>query len=128
MDEQVKERLVDSLDKVMQWAEGAEEFVLEQAPLVAQEIVAWKFYEGLCWGIVLATVIVAVLTAAAIACWVIISNSEDSEGKVFAVFPPLFAAFPIVPATVCLAQCVVQSVQACVAPRLVIIDYLSQLM
>jgi hypothetical protein len=39
MNEQIAERIVGSLDKVQHYIDSAEGFVLEQAPLVAQEIV-----------------------------------------------------------------------------------------
>ena len=39
MNEELSERLVASLDKVQEYIESTEDFVIEQAPLIAQEIV-----------------------------------------------------------------------------------------
>jgi len=52
----VKERLIESLDKIQQWVESTEEFVIEQAPLVAQEILRMgriqSVYEVVAWALV----------------------------------------------------------------------------
>ena len=39
MNEELKTRLVESMDKVQEYVEATGDFILEQAPLVAQEIV-----------------------------------------------------------------------------------------
>ena len=39
MNEDLKARLLSAMDKTTEWVEASEEFVLEQAPLICQEIV-----------------------------------------------------------------------------------------
>ena len=46
MNEQIEDRLIASMDKVFEWVESAESFTVEQAPLVAQEIIRWEIVRG----------------------------------------------------------------------------------
>lgn len=61
MNEELEQRIVDSLDKVAQYVEATETFAAEQAPLVVEEIIRWGWIKELpevvvlfCLGIALA--------------------------------------------------------------------------
>jgi len=41
----MNEKLIEVLDKLLQWAEAAEGMTMEQAPLLLQEIITW----GIVW-------------------------------------------------------------------------------
>jgi hypothetical protein len=69
MKEELQERLVSSLDNIQEYIEATEEFVVEQAPLVAQEIISLGRHQalfGICGWVLSATV----MTSLAIFCWV----------------------------------------------------------
>lgn len=51
MKEELSERLIASLDKVQEYIEATEDLVIEQAPLVAQEIITLGRIESV-WGVV----------------------------------------------------------------------------
>jgi membrane-associated HD superfamily phosphohydrolase len=68
MNDQITERIVGSLDKVQQYIESAEGFVLEQAPQVAQEIVLSGRIQAAFTIVVVTLLTLIVLTFAGI-CW-----------------------------------------------------------
>ena len=44
LDTELKQRLLNSLDKVEEWVRAGESLVKEQAPLVVQDIINWGIY------------------------------------------------------------------------------------
>lgn len=61
----LKQRLVDSLDKVAEWVRQAEVFAADQAPLVVQDILAWGWYGNIapCIGLVVVSLAMMAVSA-----------------------------------------------------------------
>ena len=49
MNKVLEEKLVSSLDEVQGWVNVTKGFVLEQAPLVVQEVIRWGLYQHIFW-------------------------------------------------------------------------------
>lgn len=64
LDNELKQRLIDSLDKVEEWVRAGEGFAKEQAPLVVQDIVNWGVWGYGVMAIAAAVGIVACLVVA----------------------------------------------------------------
>jgi len=67
MKEELTERLMMSLDKVQEYIESTEDFVIEQAPLVAQEIITLGRVES-AWQVVCPAIISVVALALSVIC------------------------------------------------------------
>jgi hypothetical protein len=134
MEPEQAKQLNESMAQVLDWlkdtAEKGESFVMEQAPAVCQEIVAWEF-----WSNALAVVacLVGIAVSAVVArrwgywCASLDYEQQNSYG------PPVF----IVAALSAVASLVLiiplwfstgNAVKACVAPRLVIIEKVAGLL
>lgn len=124
------EKLNSLLDWVGETTKSAQGFVLEQAPLVAQEIVAWELWASVVW-VVFGAVGVACLATTARVCWVKAKNHEPQDnyddtvgGFVVAVVFSMLGTLGLF-FGVCAVQ-TVDAVKAKVAPRLVIVDYVAK--
>jgi hypothetical protein len=137
MDDEVQKRLVESADHIIKWAEQTggkvEQFALEQAPLVCQEIVGWKMWSSL----FLACVWVLIFIAAALfAAWlrrIAVKDEalpEDSQKMTWDNRCALhvISFLLVVLGTAGLigggSACCYDAVKAKVAPRLVILETL----
>lgn len=124
----MKEEIEQSLDKILEWAEAGEGFVLEQGPLVAQEIVAWTFWRGVLIGVPCVAVAVVIV---AIGLWraYLFTKSECEVDRTMGTFFALAIAgvLALGPALGA-AETIPNAIKAAVAPRLVIIEYLSSLL
>lgn len=119
------ERLNDLMDWVGSTAKATEGFVIEQAPLVAQEIVAWEF-----WGCIghaslfLAFAIAGTLTIRLL--W-----RKDKDGNLLVddeaarFVPSILGGIACVAFVVAAADYGIHAIKAKVAPRIVIIDYVA---
>lgn len=123
MDPKVNEQLAELLAFVKKGAEATTDFAVEQAPLVAREIVAWTFWEALAgcfFGVLCA--------AAALWCgklarrW---ANCRDVGEEI--MFPVVGAAAAGIVSVVVLTVNAPNAIKAAVAPRLVIIDYIGKI-
>ena len=115
MNDKVKEQLADLLAFVKAGAEKTTEFAVEQAPLVAREIVAWEFWSAL-GGVALCVAAIVVLVRIAKAP----SDYRDEFVHVY-----LWAGVIIFSVVGLVAASAV--IKSTVAPRLVIIDYIGRL-
>jgi len=126
MENMAAEKLNVLLDWVGETTKSAQGFMLEQAPLVAQEIVAWEF-----WSSVLAATMFAV-GAAMFSKGIQMLWRKDEQGRwavsddVARAMPTAFGAMAIVGFVVGVAFHTAWAVKAQVAPRLVIIEYIGK--
>ena len=128
MNDKVKEQLADLLAFVKAGAEKTTEFAVEQAPLVAREIVAWEFWSA-------AMFVIATLFAWAI--WLrlfpkrfgpAIDRGPDDPSAVTVVLGGIITGVLLLVATGIAAFLQApQMVKSTVAPRLAIIDYIGRL-
>lgn len=52
MSEQLQHNLLESIGVVRTWIETTGDFVVEQAPIVVAEVIAWGLYSAVFWAIV----------------------------------------------------------------------------
>jgi len=91
----LKQRLVDSLDKVAEWVKQAEAFTVEQAPLVVQDILSWGWYGSIvpCVGLFLISLVMGI--AAAIFFFFGLKADEKQDGDT-ATFCAISVVFLVV--------------------------------
>lgn len=77
MDNELKDRLVASVDKITEWVEAGGDFVAEQAPLIAKEIVAW----GIAGAIVRGGIFLSILLIVQWGCWYV--RKLIDKGRLF---------------------------------------------
>ncbi len=124
MDEQLKEQLTEVLGA----ANGAKDFAIEQLPLVAQEFIAWEF-----WGSVGMATISGVIALLALVASVLLwrkANEYDRKGDSAAEGISLLffvAAFAFIGASLCSLIDTYHAARVSVAPRVVLIEKLSEL-
>lgn len=130
MDEQLKTELAQSAGKLLQWAEAtskdADALMREQAPLVAQEIVAMQLWSGVvaCISIVIGLVLLAFMFRQA---------SKSTRRDLFDVFSPMEllsgAGIVVIPLSLIgLVKYGYQAIEAGLAPRVVILHELQKLL
>lgn len=137
MDPKVNEQLAELLAFVKKGAEATTDFAVEQAPLVAREIVAWTF-----WQAVVMMAFGVVMLAAAAVCVKIARKVHTNEASYYEDFGRRYmndgAVFLII--ALCAAAIVTtvggaiqigtytpDAIKAVAAPRLVIIDYIGKI-
>lgn len=128
-DEQLTQRLAETLDWIGQRANSAESFVLAEAPELAREVVAAQIWDGWVTVGVCAIVIVAGLAAWMAACVFAPKVAEDYEtegvraccivigGLIFMLVAGVSFGFGV--------SSLRDITEAHVAPRVVIVDYVS---
>jgi uncharacterized membrane protein YcjF (UPF0283 family) len=112
--------------ELMKWlheaAENAGEFVQREAPLVANEIVAWSFWSNVV-GCVEALIALALMVS--IASWGLRNWKKANYGdSFFAVPSTLGIVLSLLITFLPLSMCLSNAVKAAVAPRVVIIEYI----
>jgi hypothetical protein len=116
-------RLNALLDYIGTTAKDADGFVREQAPLVAQEIVAWEFWMGLTQAVVggISLVVVFGLVLRAIRNL----HKHGSSISPEQCLPHFFVAFVLLMVALPLALCgTPRVIKSTISPRLVVIDYI----
>ena len=139
MNDDMTKRLEALMDYIGERAKQADGFVMEQAPLVAREIVAWTMWYSLVW-----VGVGVVLVAAAVVLWRV-GVVKDREARVAEAKKPrrewgggeydgswlaLAFAGPIVcgmAAAACIGVAGSTVIKSVVAPRLVVVDYVKSL-
>jgi len=121
--EQAVGKLLESLAEVMEWVKATKTFVLSQAPDICREIVLWTIwknglYAGLLWGLILFGT-------------VLIYRSYKKYGVVASDGAPLFMLYIIGFMLICIpgmeaSQATLNMVQAIIAPKLTIINYITE--
>lgn len=119
MSEVTNEQLGQLLKYIGTLAERADGFVVEQAPLLAREIVAWHMWSNTA----LAAMYFAGFVAGVwMARWLWRFPWEDPIHRPIAALPLVFA---VAMATAAL-DCVHTAIKAAVAPRLVVLEYVQR--
>lgn len=121
----------ERINRLLDWLEsslkGAQDFTLEQAPLVAREIVAWVFWGNLISLIIFAIFGVILIAASCLLLRPVYKAWRDVDNAGIAVGGGLLLVFMPIASLICFiaaASSVSPMVKSCVAPRLVIIDYI----
>ena len=128
MNEQVQQLVTDASEKVLAWLDATEGFAIEQAPLLAQEIVRfglWQhgIYAVACLGMVLGSFLFAGLSFTKIPREFLI---EHTEGAGYIALSLLFT--PIVIGGLKGVQHVTEFLKAAIAPRLYILEQIGELL
>lgn len=136
MNDELTNKLNESGLELLEWMKGAAEkggdFVAEQAPLLATEIVAWHF-----WSSVFIATVAVVAAVAMFACSVCFyrwsrckkwySDPEvpiDGDCKEYHLAPSgILCALSLFALLVVAVPCAYEAVKASVAPRIVLIEY-----
>lgn len=120
----MQELTTETLGKVLEYVEQTKDFALTQAPLLCEEIIKWGIAKALIW------VVFALFVGASSAyifnrcrTWAIKHNEEEAEAVSFFVM----LAVPFV-CSVVFACNILVIAQAYFAPRLFIIEYITDLM
>ena len=127
MDEQLKKRLEESATSLLDWVESSGEFVTEQAPLIAHEIINYGFWLNLI-GVITGCVFVLIGSIAAYKGFLkgFLSSKDELEIVAWSVVGALGAilTFSGVVMTYTHVPTLLQTV---VAPRVYLIEYLKDL-
>jgi hypothetical protein len=124
MKEELQSRLINSLDKVQEYVEATESFVLEQAPLVAQEIVLSGRLQT---GVIVVTftlIIIAMLTVSAKCYNRYLKNTKDDGYVLVSVVMGLGSGLASMP----LINALYEGVIPFFAPRLYLLQEISKLL
>lgn len=120
---QVEQLTAEALQKVLQWVESAEGFVVEQAPLVAQEVIARAYVTlGLKFAICVFALLLLVM-AAAYFIYLAKREHEPPYAAVGIIGGIILGVFPFIEG----ASAVMQLASVYFAPRLYVIEQLSNL-
>lgn len=115
------------LTKLIESVTSVQNFVLEQAPDVIQQLLAWNFYSGLIWGTI------GILTSLVLVCvffkkylpWTDTLNYVDkTPGLIFGAF--IFGLFLTISALVGICS-LTEALKIYIAPKLWLIEYAAQL-
>lgn len=118
----IQESAKGLIDWFTQTASASEDFIIEQAPLYAQEVVAWAFWSGVIAAAIGSFVLVLCLAASLWVLWK--AKSEDDESYLVMFLPIVVVVAVSLGVT---APLVSQAVKAHVAPRVVILEHVQQL-
>lgn len=138
MDESMKQAAAENAEELVAWVKGlateGEEFVREQAPLLAQEIIAWRFWENAVQAAAWLVLMVAMICIATIMFRLMAKllraeeGCEDDADK-FVVFTIVFAVTAIL--AICSGFGLMddgrEAIKAAVAPRVVLLEELRRL-
>lgn len=114
------ERLDQLLDFVAQAASGTKDFVIEQAPMVAREIVAYTFWTS---AIAVGFGLLCLVVACAMARWTYRSFNDSTTNDGREAIGLVLAIFATASALVMIGANVGPLIKSATAPRLVVIDY-----
>ena len=127
MDEELEQRLVKGLDKISEWVESSESFVSQEAPLVAQELLAWGI-----WGNVVMLLAAGIVF---VVCWVV-RNRMRAHYRILVEErrDPTGAEIGVLVATICqiallfpFVSCIFEITRVVVAPRVYILQRIGDL-
>lgn len=122
MNGEIESKLTGYMDKAEGVAIDAYELLIEQSPLIAEEVVRWHFYNGVVSGIV---ALVFAMAGVVISYCVYKCIKQATEEEEFAIPVAALTACIIVVLPAMLSfDFFRDAVKAKVAPRIVIIDYI----
>ncbi|MAT51534.1 MAG: hypothetical protein CMK32_10165 [Porticoccaceae bacterium] len=114
MDEEIKQRINGYLDAVESAANDAGGFVMDQAPLVAQEYVSWMFWSGM---LLFLTCLFAILVLVFVPIWKWKAIKENQMEPII-IAPLMVAVMLVTPAMIGGSQ----ALKASVAPRVILLE------
>lgn len=120
----MEEKLIAALDKILAWAETTEAFVIEQAPLVVQELILYQrtwllVYLLICWALA------GCLIAWSRWLWKTIDRADDRADRVFGSGAlGIFGGLVFFVSTLIITE---PLLKVWLAPRLFVLEYLREL-
>lgn len=127
MNDEAKELLIESAGKLQEYLDSTEVFVLEQAPLLAQEVVRYGVWVNGSFSIGSAFLSILVLGI-----WVLYARSRvknddwDTNPEIF--ISAMLSMFIFVPSIVCFSVTVGSFLKALIAPRLYLLETIGSLL
>ena len=122
--DELKDKLIGYLDTLEQVVEDGVDFTSEQASMVAQEIVLWTLWCSASY-LLMCIITVFALIMVCKFCWKYTRSWEVEEDRFAARATPIIITGVVtIPISLCVIINVGNLVQAIVAPRLVVIDYI----
>jgi len=142
MEEEIKSKLssigVEALQGLLEWTKAANEFAVDQAPMLAQEIVSWGITRGIILAVVnvafmaIMTLFVAWLYKISLVFWGTRDKDDCFEqAMILGIGWAVVSIVGVILFCICfseMCQGVIQSFYATTAPRLYIIETLSKLL
>ena len=125
MNEEMQDLTADTLGKVLEYVEATEGFVIEQAPLLCQEMLAWGFWGHIAGACAMAFLLCGLLATAIVVMRHIDHNESDGTPE-FVVCVVWFLTTML--SVGFMVECFYYVLKICVAPRLYIIEELSKLL
>ena len=129
METEVQKKLLESVDEVKQWLETGKDFVLEQAPLVVQEVLAWGVASATFFvilNLVLFLLGLCLTRMLYLKMWFFEKNIEDSGPEVIFIFVGNIVALLVPFINICIYT--YQLTYISYAPRLYILQQISKLL
>jgi hypothetical protein len=123
MNEDLKTKLLEYLDKLDSGVKTATDFSVEQAPLVIKEYLDWIFWFNTTWGLVWLTICMVIILAAAT---VVKLALKDEEYGAAALITLMTAVVLIIPIYWTIAY-TLEAIQVVIAPRIVLLEKISEL-
>ena len=127
MNEEVQQKLIEYLESLESTAKSASDFVITEAPIVAQELVAWTFWENTIWAVICVAAIATIGIIAKVL-WGFAGSFEKEIDQTGARV--MTVALSIIVSVILFAEAIIKSlaaIKACVAPRLIIIEEVTKL-
>lgn len=129
MNEELQLKLVESFEKVSDWVDSSEDFVVEQAPLVVSEIISWGFWSNL--SISLLSFMVLIICLCVLKFFVIknfhkLDEKDTSGAQAMVIFiSGIFSIVGILGSTCEMIHHSYDTIFILVAPRLYVIEQIS---
>ncbi len=118
MDAEISSRLAKYLDVIESGVKSSADFIQEQAPLVVQEFLAWRFWSSVCTCVVM----IAIIAMCVYFCRKIHKRMEPGDEPVFII--------PVTIAAICAVSLYFNAgaaIKVKLAPRLVLIEEIREL-
>jgi len=126
-DQQTTDRLNDALDFLLRSMQETKDFTMEQAPLVAKEIVAWEFWGGVSNAVIgvllVLTSVIVIKTVYRRTAQAWSGDSDDMVSAVGGVIVMIVCILVVCGSSVQSVNGTTSAIKASVAPRLVVLDY-----
>ena len=125
MDEEIKGRLTSYLETLEQATSTASEFVVAEAPAIAQEYLAWVFWGNVAY-LVIGVLVMVLLVKLAIA------GSREWDKDILDLNMPMatvgaFSGMGIVAFSLWMLQCGSMLLKVSISPRLVLLEKIAEL-
>lgn len=129
MGEQVKAEVEQHAVEILDWLKGVaqegEGFVREQAPLVAQEIVAWEFWGNVAAAAIACFMATAVFVGALLLCRAAEKWADPAAEELCVAISVSVVAIALIASCVIVPGSLYGAAKAAVAPRVVILEYVT---